>query len=403
MLNSLSVSEFLDAQGVTVVDVRSEGEFAEAHVPGAVNIPLLDNLERAEVGTLYKRQGPDVARRRGLEIVRPKLSGFFEALAGALRTARAGVTLQAPDASVFEKLFERITRQVLIENFGAVDSPDLPTEPEIRGPLDPFLSQSDAKPPRVIFYCWRGGARSKAMTLFAHSLGFDSAYIKGGHKAYRAAALEFLNADKYPFRLCTLYGLTGSAKTHILNQWMSEEKPVIDLENLAYHRGSAFGQVGIDEIGRQKDFENKLFWEMRRLAKAGHRVVVVEGESRRIGRCQLPEVFMKAMLAGIRVKVDRTVDERVNHILEQYVNPIPEDRWRREAERSLDAIKKRLGGEKHKELLSVLQAGDYREFTRILLVDYYDKTYALSREPDAFYHAVIRDASGWAALEKLFT
>jgi tRNA 2-selenouridine synthase len=391
MLKSISVEELLDTQGV-IVDVRSESEFAEAHVPSAINISLFTDLERVEVGTLYKKKGPEFARRRGLEIVEPKMAQFWSAFAGIFQNAK----LQAPTESVLQKAFAQVSEHLIIEEFAeAVRFTAMPDSPAL-------LTQSpEIVDKTLIFYCWRGGARSKSMSLLAHLLGFNARVVVGGHKAFRNHALEFLNSEKYPFKLCTLYGLTGSAKTKILHQWLSEGKPVIDLEALAFHRGSAFGQLGIDRRGRQKDFENNLFWQMQRLSQRGEKLVIVEGESRRIGLCQLPERFMEAMLAGYHVKVEKTVEERVEHILSHYVRPFKEEAVHIEARRALDAIKRKLGGEKHKELSTLLNEKNHGEFTRQLLVHYYDKMYELSRAPADFYHTVIKSADDWDLLPRL--
>jgi tRNA 2-selenouridine synthase len=228
------------------------------------------------------------------------------------------------------------------------------------------------------------------MALFANILGFNGGYLRGGHKAFRNEALSFLEGEKYPFKLCTLYGLTGSGKTKILQKWKAEGRAVVDLEALAHHRGSAFGQVGIDRYGVQKDFENNLFWELWHWADRGASTIFVEGESRRIGRCQLPLRFMQAMLDGEHILVECPLEIRVKNILEEYVlHAGSEERLLAEARSSLTALKKRLGLERITELSLLLEQKAFEEFTRRLLVEYYDKTYALSQAPESFYHRVI--------------
>jgi tRNA 2-selenouridine synthase len=316
LLKSYKVSEVLKTTSV-IIDVRSESEFADAHIPGAVSVPILSDSERAEVGTLYKKSGSEIARSRGLEIVQPKLEGL-------------------------EKKFRE-------------------------------LASLDCE---LIFCCWRGGERSQRVADFAKGLGLKSAYIEGGHKAFRKMAQEYLDADDYPFQLCTLYGLTGSGKTKMIKQWISEGKPAIDLEGLAHHRGSAFGQMGLSELGRQKDFENNLFWQLWHFVDTGHKMIVVEGESRRIGLCQLPLRFMRAMEEGRQVQVVKPLAERVENILAEYVGVLSEEALHAEALRALTAIRKRLGGELFTELSGLLAGKDYRKFTERLLVEYYDKVYS---------------------------
>lgn len=352
MLDVVPVSRFLEnPDQYVIIDVRSESEFRDAQIPGAFNVPILDDAQRVEVGTLYKQRGSDIARKRGLELVAPKLPTMVETILGLWR------------------------------KYGAAKDGET----------------SNGK--RLLVHCWRGGERSKSVaTILSLMKVMPVSVLEGGHKAFRNFTLEFLNA-RYPFKLCTLWGLTGCAKTAILLDWKAAGRPVIDLEGLAHHRGSAFGQVGIDKFGEQKEFETNLFWEMWKLRHEP--VVIVEGESRRIGRCMLPEIFMTQMQEGIQVKVDRTIDERVAHILNVYVNPVERERMVSEARRSLDAIKKRLGSEKFISLSKLLDEGNYAEFTKILLLDYYDKMYQNSRADESFYALTIRDAADWPRLERM--
>jgi len=353
VLPTISVSEFLsNPLARTIIDVRSESEFSEAHIPGARNVPLLNDAERAEVGTLYKQNGPEPARLCGLELVGPKLASMMSAIDGIARRSGLGSGSAA----------------------------------HVRSSL--------------LIHCWRGGARSQSVAAILKIMKYDVAVLEGGHKAFRNFVQEFLNQPRYPFKLCTVYGLTGAGKTEMLRQWKAEGKPIIDLEGLAHHRGSAFGQVGIDQYGQQKEFENNLFWEMWRLRHEP--VVVIEGESRRIGRCQLPESFMEQMASGFHVLVDKSVDERAEHIMKIYVEGMERDRLLREARSSLDAIRKRLGGEKHNELGGLLERGEFREFIRILLRDYYDRMYANSRASDDFYHVCVSNAADWGMVRGLW-
>jgi tRNA 2-selenouridine synthase len=408
VLKSISASQLFQLQGV-IVDVRSESEFADAHVPGAVNVPLLNDAERTEIGTLYKRQGSDFARRRGLEIVAPKLSALFDGLTNAISShCPPNFEAKRPDTETWQKVLNVVAHEIMVSNFGADEAEaessvavGVECERRAHEVSPPFTVQSDevAQVPLTL-YCWRGGARSKSMTLFARSLGFNAQFVAGGHKSFRNEVLNFIEAGKYPFKFCTLYGLTGAGKTQVLRQWLSEGKPVIDLEALAHHRGSAFGQVGIDTYGKQKEFENNLYWEMKKLEVRGEKIVFLEGESRRIGRVQLPQAFMDAMMNGLKVKMSQSVEERVQNILGDYVAKIPEERVMREARVALEAIKRRLGGEKFKELNELLEQKQFAKFTEVLLVDYYDKLYQFSRAPDDFYAAFIHDARDWERLNE---
>lgn len=381
MVGSLSVDQMLEEmlrnQHCVILDVRSESEFADSHVPGALSLPLLNDAERAEIGTLYKRQSAAAALERALEFLQVRRSfSLFAELLG--KRGASADEIAEPSTSEFAAAFGLVRQSLYVQDghvrFKTSES------------FEPSRLRSDR---HLIFYCWRGGARSRSMATVFHSLGFKVSVVEAGHKAFRKRVLDYLNAPKYPFELCTLYGLTGCGKTKILQGWKAEGRAVIDLEALAYHRGSAFGQIGIEKFGAQKEFENTLFFEMFKYEKAGAARVYVEGESRRIGRCQLPEAFMQAMLDGRHVKVERSLEERVELILREYVEPVSRTEWFQGACRSLESIQKRLGGEKFKELRMDLQRGDNASFVRKLLVDYYDKAYLLSREDANFYHEVI--------------
>ncbi len=387
MLKSYLINDILKTQGV-IIDVRSEGEFEEAHIPGAVSLPLLNNDERAEVGTLYKNSGGDIARRRALEIVKPKLEKLFDGIALSAARNLDSPAIQIPKPRHWAEVFKILSERVMGLNLASDVKPLIEQVQPVGGvPL--------------IFCCWRGGDRSKGMALFARALGFNASHIQGGHKAYRRAAQEFLAGPKYPFKLCTLYGLTGSGKTKNIQEWLKEGKPVVDLEALASHRGSAFGQVGIKKRGGQKDFENNLFWQLWHLVHRGEKIIVVEGESRRIGFCQLHENFIKAMLDGFHIEVVQPLEVRVENILKEYFDPERVDALLPEIRSSLDVLKKRLGPERHKELSLLLSEKNYSLFTQRLLVEYYDKSYLLSRAPADFYHGKISNAGEWEGIVKV--
>jgi tRNA 2-selenouridine synthase len=393
VLKSYLIRDILNTQSV-IIDVRSEGEFEEAHIPGSVSVPLLNNVDRAEVGTLYKNSGGEIARRRALEIVQPKLEKLFDGIALSAARNLDSPAIHIPKPRHWAEVFQLLSERVLgVSRTGSHLTDDVK-------PLIEQVQPVGGVP--IIFCCWRGGDRSKSMALFARALGFNAGYIQGGHKAYRRAAQEFLAGPKYPFKLCTLYGLTGSGKTKIIQEWAEASKPVVDLEALASHRGSAFGQVGIKKRGNQKDFENNLFWQLSGLVARGEKVIVVEGESRRIGLCQLHENFLAAMVDGFHIQVVQPLDVRIENILQEYFEPSRLEILLPEIRSSLDAIKKRLGPERHKELSVLLTEKNYSLFTQRLLVEYYDKSYALSRAPQSFYHGTISSAGEWATLEKLF-
>lgn len=192
----LSIENFLrEGNSHVIVDVRSPGEFLNGHIPGAINIPLFDDHERAEIGTLYKIKGKDEAVVRGIEIVSPKLAEFIR--------------------SVKEK----------------TDSGE------------------------VCVYCFRGGMRSGSFCWLMETAGLISYKLEGGYKNYRNTVLSLFK-KQYPFIL--VGGSTGSGKTDILKELQKKQQQVIDLEGLAHHKGSAFGFIGQKQQPPQQQFENDL-------------------------------------------------------------------------------------------------------------------------------------------------
>jgi tRNA 2-selenouridine synthase len=183
------------AQHLPVADVRSPGEYAHGHLPGAVNLPLFTNEQRAEVGTLYKQQGQELAMLRGLELAGPRLADLVR-----------GATELAP-----------------------------------------------AK--KILLHCWRGGMRSGSLAWLLGTFGFEVGLLAGGYKAYRHLVLQ----DFYvPRQLVILGGRTGSAKTEVLHQLRALGQQVIDLEALAHHKGSVFGGLGQPAQPLVEEFENRL-------------------------------------------------------------------------------------------------------------------------------------------------
>ena len=185
-----------------LIDTRSEKEFEKAHIPGAVNVPILNNEHRHLVGTIYKQEGRQAAVLKGFELVGP----------------------------LFKEMMETVLH--LAENR------------------------------EVFVYCWRGGMRSNILAWLLKMAGRRVTLLQGGYKAFRHYLLPFLNAE---YRIIVLGGQTGSGKTEILSRLKSAGEQVIDLEHLASHKGSAFGLLGLPEQPTQEQFENLLALELKKL------------------------------------------------------------------------------------------------------------------------------------------
>ncbi len=306
---TLKPGAFLAVQG-PILDVRSPGEFAKGHIPGAVSFPLFSDAERAEVGTLYKRKGQQVAMDRGLELVGPKLAEF-------VRRARA-------------------------------------------------LSGEDKLPLRV--HCWRGGMRSGSMAWLLRTAGLPVQVLEGGYKAYRQFGATL--GTSVP-GLLTLHGPTGSGKTAILQALAVLGEQVVDLEGLARHRGSSFGGLGQKPQPSTEQFQNDLTKTLRGL-ELGRRVWV-EGESKSIGRCYIPDPFWAEMNRAPLVELELPLPARVDRLVAEYGS------YPREAlAEAIRRLRKRLGGLRHDQALEALEASRLAEVAEHLL-HYYDQAYQQHR------------------------
>lgn len=299
--------ELLDSH--CIVDARTPLEFAEDHLPGAINVPILTNAERVEIGTLHKQQGPQIARVRGLQLTCHR----FPAIVATITEAAAG-------------------RPILV-------------------------------------YCWRGGLRSESIATLLEMTGTPVSKLQGGYKAFRQRVSSFFESVSLPVQLVVLHGMTGSGKTEFLHQLPASDWTVIDLEGLARHRGSAFGSLGLGEQPPQKRFES-LLWDAFRKAPLD-RPIVVEGESKRIGRVNLPGNLHEVMAESTKVWCEVSVATRVKRLAAEYAR---KDYQTPMAE-ALERIKKKLGGDHYTELLQRLEAWDVEGLAQGLIEYYYDKLY----------------------------
>ena len=298
-------------RGAVLIDARSPAEFAEATIPGAINIPILDDAERKEVGTLYKQAGKTEARRRGVVLVAPKIPVMVEQVAGL----QAGTSLP------------------------------------------------------VVVFCWRGGMRSLALTQFLELAGVPARQLSRGHKGFRRHVLDFFEKGQWG-RLVVLRGLTGVGKTHYLHRLAENGSPIIDLEGLANHRGSAFGSLGLPPQPTQKMFE-ALLWDKLRKIPEGE-FALAEGESRHIGRVVLPLQLYKSLQVETSIWLQAELPKRVRNILSDYPAI---DSLKGDFAEPIKSLKERLGKKTVRRYLELLDAGKWAELVSDLMENYYDPLY----------------------------
>ena len=239
-----------------IIDVRAPAEYADDHIPGAISLPVLDDAQRAEVGTIYKQVSPFKARKLGAALV-------------------------AQNAA--------------------------------RHLLGPLADKTGAWKPLV--YCWRGGQRSGSFASILAQIGWRVDTIAGGYKAWRALVVKALYETPVASPVVVLDGNTGSAKTEVLNLLPGLGVQVIDLEGLARHRGSLFGHLPGGQPS-QKAFEVALALALARLDPA--RPVVVEAESSKVGNCRVPPQLWKAMVAAPRVAIAASRAARADYLTRAY-------------------------------------------------------------------------------------
>ncbi len=326
----------LRERGSLFIDARTPAEYAEGTIPRAVNVPIFDDEERARVGLLYKEQGKAAARRLAVELVSPRIPALIRSVESALEGRR----------------------------------------------------------PPVVVFCWRGGMRSRALTTFLELAGVPARQLEGGHKAFRNHVLDFLSKGEWG-RLLVLRGLTGVGKTRLLVRLKEEGYPVLDLEGLANHRGSAFGALGLAPQPPQKMFEALLWDELRKIPPGAY--ALAEGESRHIGRLILPKRLYQALQSETTLWISASLEHRVRVILDDYPAL---DSHRESFLRPIRLLRPRLGGKAVEELLQMLEAGDWASLARSLMELYYDPLYEHTRPQKLIDIDIEAQEEGYARLKE---
>jgi len=306
---ALSTEDFLEellSGSLYVLDVRSPAEFHRGSIPGAESLPLFDDAERSRVGIAYHQSGRTAAIKIGLEIVGPKLRSLIERAEHLLGGSRR----------------------------------------------------------RIGLYCWRGGMRSNAVGWLLELYGFDVVTLRGGYKAFRRTVLETF---AQPRPLVLISGLTGAGKTDVLAALARRGQATIDFEQLAAHRGSAFGSLGMPPQPTQQQFENMLALELWKHRAASR--LWLEDESRWIGKLIIPQALWLQMQSAPILALDVPMERRLERLLRDYGSVPPT-----QLATCLHAIRQRLGAERYALALAALNRGDLAEVATIALA-HYDKSY----------------------------
>lgn len=317
----LSITDFLSlAKKHPVLDVRSPGEYQHGHIPGAYALPLFSDEERKTVGTAYKQESREKAIKIGLAYFGKKMVSMVEEV------------------------------ETLIANRRATDQQH--TKPGSAG--------------TVLLHCWRGGMRSAGVAWLLDLYGFTVFTLMGGYKAYRHWVLQQFTKE---YSMQVLGGYTGSGKTLLLHQLAKQGEKIIDLEQLANHKGSAFGNLERLPQPSQEMFENELAFRLSIIQEQSPPTFWIEDESQRIGLVNIPGSFLQTIQQQQLFFLDIPFEARLDHLLSGY------GACKKEAlEASILRIRKRLGGLNTKNAIRFLYEDNVKECFRILLT-YYDKFY----------------------------
>lgn len=328
MISELNICDALHRNDLVFIDVRSESEYEADTIPGAINMPILNDSEREHVGYVYTQIDSEKAKMIGLEYASFKLVNFYEKA----------------------KEIEKNNKYVAL-------------------------------------FCYRGGMRSNSIANVLDTMGINLFLIKGGYKSYRKHVLEQITKYKRKFKFIVLHGYTGAGKTKILDLLERKGKSILDLETLAQNSGSVFGSIAFEgQSNSQKKFESLL---LKRFEDILDTYVFVESESKRVGKVVLPEFLFDDMDNGYHILIDTSLEKRIQNIIDDYINIISSTKDI-EIKDAIMKLTKKIGAKKVNMLIEELDKKNYSFIAKELMINYYDPLYKYSIDKVDKYDKIIK-------------
>lgn len=316
LFTKITVEKAINMEDKIFIDVRSPSEFIKGSIPGAINIPILNNNERVDVGTTYTNKSPEEAKTKGIEYASSKLSSIYNQISALAK-----------------------------------------------------------KHKNIILFCWRGGQRSNALSNFLGALGVNVYQLEGGYKKYRRYVIEYFDENKFKHKFIVLHGYTGVGKTEILTQLKTLNIPILNLEHLAKNSGSVFGKIAYqnEKPVTQKTFEALLFETLR---LSNNKYIVVESEGRRLGEVSLPKNLWNAIVEGEHILIGTNMETRIKRLTNDYVIKVSSCDIL--LEDAIVHLKDKIGTKRVNQLISWIEEQEYSKVAEELILNYYDPLYKSS-------------------------
>lgn len=313
-MKTIKIEDALKLGKTIFIDVRTEKEYLDDHILNAYNMPLFDNDEYCEVGTIYKQEGKHEAIDKGFDFVSPKLKDMY-------------------------KLAKELTSEY----------------------------------EHIVIYCARGGMRSGSVANLLSSIGIDLYKLEGGYKSYRNYVQNYLSNIMDKKQFIVLHGLTGVGKTELLIELEKNNIDILDLEYMARNTGSVFGFITYDEKPpTQKTFDSRIF-ESLFFSKSDY--LFIESESKRVGHVLVPNDIHEAIIRdGYHILIECDIKDRVKRLCKDYIYDRNEDNLQA-LRQCINTFRKRLGNKTVDEYLELLDKEQYEELVEKFLVFYYDPLY----------------------------